>query len=106
MALRCTLLPHFHRRRRHARGRPWRVPELQLQTRLSRSPSVRLSVRLTTSLSHCSPSNLRRKIRRHIDSARAYRNEAQVGDAVRESGVPREDIFISPCYAIPWEAYE
>ena len=31
----------------------------------------------------------------HIDSARAYRNEAQVGDAVRESGVPREDIFIS-----------
>ncbi|KAH9965877.1 Aldo/keto reductase [Russula dissimulans] len=32
---------------------------------------------------------------RHIDSARAYRNEAQVGDAVRESGVPREDIFIT-----------
>jgi hypothetical protein len=45
--------------------------------------------------SHCSPSNLRCKIRRHIDSARAYRNEAQVGDAVRESGVSREDIFIS-----------
>ncbi len=36
------------------------------------------------------------KIRRHIDSARAYRNEAQVGDAVRESGVSRQDIFISP----------
>jgi len=32
---------------------------------------------------------------RHIDSARAYRNEAQVGDAVRESGVPRQDIFIT-----------
>ncbi|KAI0005067.1 Aldo/keto reductase [Russula compacta] len=32
---------------------------------------------------------------RHIDSARAYRNEAQVGDAVRESGVSREDIFIT-----------
>lgn len=41
------------------------------------------------------------RIRRHIDSARAYRNELQVGDAVRESGVSREDIFISPCYAIP-----
>ena len=50
--------------------------------------------------SHCSPSNLWCKIRRHIDSARAYKNEAQVGDAVRESGVSREDIFISPCYAI------
>ena len=47
------------------------------------------------------PSNLWRKIRRHIDSARAYKNEAQVGDAVRESGVSREDVFISMCYAIP-----
>jgi hypothetical protein len=35
------------------------------------------------------------QIHRHIDSARAYRNEAEVGDAVRESGVPREEIFIS-----------
>ncbi|ETW84045.1 hypothetical protein HETIRDRAFT_381386 [Heterobasidion irregulare TC 32-1] len=32
---------------------------------------------------------------RHIDSARMYRNEKQVGEAVRESGVPREDIFIT-----------
>lgn len=45
-------------------------------------------------------SNLWCKIRRHIDSARAYRNEAQVGEAVRESGVPRQDIFISRCYPI------
>ncbi|THH19792.1 hypothetical protein EW146_g1460 [Bondarzewia mesenterica] len=32
---------------------------------------------------------------RHIDSARMYKNEKQVGEAVRESGVPREDIFIT-----------
>jgi len=32
---------------------------------------------------------------RHIDSARSYRNEAQVGDSVRECGVPREDVFIT-----------
>ncbi|KAI9513343.1 NADP-dependent oxidoreductase domain-containing protein [Russula earlei] len=32
---------------------------------------------------------------RHIDSARSYRNEAQVGDAVRESGVSRGDVFIT-----------
>jgi hypothetical protein len=32
---------------------------------------------------------------RHIDSARAYKNEAHVGEAVRDSGVPRQDIFVS-----------
>ncbi|KAI0737582.1 Aldo/keto reductase [Daedaleopsis nitida] len=32
---------------------------------------------------------------KHIDSARMYRNEAQVGEALRESGVPREDVFIT-----------
>jgi diketogulonate reductase-like aldo/keto reductase len=32
---------------------------------------------------------------RHIDSAQAYRNEAAVADAVRESGLNRGDVFIS-----------
>jgi len=32
---------------------------------------------------------------RHIDSARAYRNEAQVGEAVRDSCLPRQDIFVT-----------
>ena len=32
---------------------------------------------------------------RHIDTARMYRNEQAVGEAVRESGVPRGQIFIS-----------
>ena len=32
---------------------------------------------------------------RHIDSARAYHNEASVGRAVRDSGIPREEIFIT-----------
>ncbi|EIW51597.1 Aldo/keto reductase [Trametes versicolor FP-101664 SS1] len=31
----------------------------------------------------------------HIDSARYYGNEAQVGEAVRESGIPREQVFIT-----------
>lgn len=48
----CTLtLPPLHRRRRHARRRPRRVPESQLQTGVSRSPSIRLSARLITSSS-------------------------------------------------------
>ena len=32
---------------------------------------------------------------RHIDTAQAYRNEGSVGRALRDSGVPREDVFIT-----------
>jgi diketogulonate reductase-like aldo/keto reductase len=32
---------------------------------------------------------------RHIDTAQAYRNEASVGRALRESGVPREEVFVT-----------
>lgn len=32
---------------------------------------------------------------RHIDTAAAYFNEAEVGQAVRDSGIPREEIFIT-----------
>jgi diketogulonate reductase-like aldo/keto reductase len=32
---------------------------------------------------------------RHVDTAMVYRNEADVGRAVRESGVPREEVFVT-----------
>lgn len=32
---------------------------------------------------------------RHIDTAQMYRNEAEVGQAVRESGIPRDEIFVT-----------
>src|SRR2546421_2625978 len=32
---------------------------------------------------------------RHIDTAQAYRNEASVGSALQDSGVPREDVFLT-----------
>jgi diketogulonate reductase-like aldo/keto reductase len=32
---------------------------------------------------------------RHIDTAQAYGNERSVGKALRDSGVPREDVFIT-----------
>ncbi|KAL3674355.1 hypothetical protein V7S43_000311 [Phytophthora oleae] len=32
---------------------------------------------------------------RHIDTARLYENEADVGRAVRDSGIPRDEIFIT-----------
>ncbi|MCF2129141.1 aldo/keto reductase [Strepomyces sp. STD 3.1] len=31
---------------------------------------------------------------RHIDTAAAYGNEREVGQAIRDSGVPREDVFV------------
>jgi len=33
--------------------------------------------------------------KRHVDSAQVYRNEEAVGKAVHESGLNREDVFIS-----------
>lgn len=32
---------------------------------------------------------------RHIDCAAIYRNETEVGEGIRRSGVPRKDIFIT-----------
>ena len=32
---------------------------------------------------------------RHLDTASYYENEAQVGAAVRDSGIPREEIFVT-----------
>jgi diketogulonate reductase-like aldo/keto reductase len=32
---------------------------------------------------------------RHIDTAQAYRNERSVGEGLRQSGVPRDEVFIT-----------
>lgn len=32
---------------------------------------------------------------RHIDGANAYGNEKQIGEAIKESGVPREELFVT-----------
>ncbi len=32
---------------------------------------------------------------RHIDTAAAYQNEASVGKAIKDSGIPREEIFVT-----------
>eukprot|EP00644_Phytophthora_capsici_P009370 jgi/Phyca11/6601/fgenesh1_pm.PHYCAscaffold_13_\ len=40
---------------------------------------------------------------RHIDTAIAYENESDVGRAIRDSGIPREEIFVtSKYYEISW----
>lgn len=45
---------------------------------------------------------------RHIDTARVYANEKEVGEAVQKSGLPREEIFITTKYEVtgsPEELY-
>jgi diketogulonate reductase-like aldo/keto reductase len=32
---------------------------------------------------------------RHIDAANAYGNEKEIGDAIKESGIPRTEIFVT-----------
>ncbi len=43
---------------------------------------------------------------RHIDTAEGYGNEKSVGRAVRESGVPREEIFVTSKIKNPCRGYE
>ncbi|MBF8969991.1 MULTISPECIES: aldo/keto reductase [unclassified Streptococcus] len=43
---------------------------------------------------------------RHIDTAQAYFNEAEVGQAIKDSGIPREEIFVTSKLWIQDFAYE
>ena len=43
---------------------------------------------------------------RHIDTARAYGNEASVGRAVRDSGIPREQLYITSKLPAQAKAYD
>ncbi|GMF25624.1 unnamed protein product [Phytophthora fragariaefolia] len=43
---------------------------------------------------------------RHIDTAQYYENEADVGRAIRDSGIPREDVFVTTKLFITNWGYE
>ncbi|KAJ7188084.1 NADP-dependent oxidoreductase domain-containing protein [Mycena filopes] len=43
---------------------------------------------------------------RHVDSAQAYKNEKEVGDAIKESGLKREDLFITTKCVSKTHGYE
>lgn len=43
---------------------------------------------------------------RHIDTAQAYQNEEEVGSAIKKSGIPRKDIFITSKVWITNYGYE
>lgn len=40
---------------------------------------------------------------RHIDTAQAYGNEKEVGEGIKDSGVPREEIWITTKLDNPWQ---
>ncbi|KAI0728939.1 Aldo/keto reductase [Fomitopsis betulina] len=74
-----------------------RVPSLETTARLSSGYSIPFLGLGLYENDECIPACLAALEHgyRHIDSARYYRNEDQVGRAVRESGVPREDVFVT-----------
>jgi len=39
---------------------------------------------------------------RHIDGASAYGNEKEIGEAIKESGIPREEIYVTSKLAQTW----
>lgn len=43
---------------------------------------------------------------RHVDSAQYYDNEKEVGEAVRQSGIPREEIFVTTKILRPKKTFE
>ena len=43
---------------------------------------------------------------RHIDTAQMYRNEKEVGEAVRASGIDRDDIFVTSKLSNSYHAYD
>lgn len=60
------------------------IPVLGLGTWRMRGPECRQTVRTALDLGY-----------RHIDTAQAYRNEREVGAAIRQSDVDREDLFLT-----------
>ena len=58
---------------------------------------------------HPKPSEVREAVKaalqrgyRHIDTALAYGNEDEVGQGIRDSGIPREEIWITTKLDNPW----
>jgi hypothetical protein len=75
------------------RCRAWASECFKLKTPIHRV--LKLSRRAIGESTFRSSPGISHESRRHIDSAQFYRNEAGVGKAARESGVPRDELFIS-----------
>ncbi len=71
------------------------VPQLALGTWLISDSDVSAAVKTAISLGY-----------RHIDTAQAYENERGVGEGVRESGIAREEIFVTSKVAAEHKDYK
>lgn len=71
------------------------IPQLALGTWLIDDSEVSASVKAALSLGY-----------RHIDTAQAYGNERGVGEGVRESGITREEIFVTSKVAAEHKDYK
>ncbi|MEJ2564132.1 MAG: aldo/keto reductase [Anaerolineales bacterium] len=70
---------------RHGTTQPVQIPVFGLGTyRSPRGERTRQAVLEALQLGY-----------RHFDTAKAYGNEKDVGAAIRESGIPREDVFVT-----------
>ena len=72
-----------------------KVPCLGFGTYLTPADETKASVLSALSLGY-----------RHIDTAKAYGNEAPVGEAVRESGIARSEIFVTTKHWITDRGYD
>ena len=72
-----------------------RIPKLGLGTWFIPDGSAAQAVREALAIGY-----------RNIDTAQAYGNEAGVGDGVRNSGIPREELFVSSKLAAEIKDYE
>lgn len=71
------------------------IPQLALGTWLIPDEAVAKPVKTAIRLGY-----------RHVDTAQAYGNERGVGEGVRTSGVPREEIFVTSKIAAENKTYE
>jgi glycerol 2-dehydrogenase (NADP+) len=68
-----------------------KIPAIGLGTWQSKPNEVREAVKVALQCGY-----------RHIDTALAYGNEEEVGQGIRDSGVPREEIWITTKLDNPW----
>ena len=70
------------------------IPKLALGTWLIKGAAAKDAVKNAIEIGY-----------RHIDTAQAYGNEEEVGNGVRESGIRRDDIFITSKVAAENKSY-
>jgi hypothetical protein len=68
-----------------------KIPAVGLGTWQSKPGEVREAVKIALQSGY-----------RHIDTALAYGNEKEVGEGIKDSGVPREEIWVTTKLDNPW----